>query len=328
MTSVAPLVAEPVRDEGVVRAAGALLWRERPGSDGSPELQVALVHRPKYDDWSWPKGKLDPGESWAAAAVREVLEETGLHVRLGIPLPHATYEVGGNGSTRPKVVHYWAAHVLADGGELADEVDEVVWTTFAEARSRLDYRRDRLQLKALRAAARESRLDTWPLLVVRHASSVGRRRWKDDDARRPLDDAGHARAADLVPVLSAYGVTRVVTSDAERCAATVAPFARAAGVRLIGRHSLSEEGFADDPARAVATLGKVLSRGEPAAVCTHRPLLPAVLGHLAEHAPHPDVAAALRESAGPGLVKGEVLVAHVAGVGDGASVVAVERHGV
>ncbi len=321
MTSVAPLVAEPVREEGVVRAAGALLWRERRG-----RLQVALVHRPKYDDWSWPKGKLDPGESWVAAAVREVLEETGHHVRLGIPLPHASYEIGSNGSSRSKVVHYWAAHATSGGGDLASEVDEVRWLEAAEARDRLDYRRDRAQLKALRKAWRDHRLDTWPLLVVRHASTVARRRWNQDDARRPLDDAGRLRAAELVPVLRSYGVERLLTSDAERCAATVAPFGRAAGVRLQGRHALSEEGFGDDPGRVLAILDTVLRRGEPTALCTHRPLLPSLLGALAERAPHPDVAAALTESAGPGLVKGEVLVAHVARHGDDARVVALERH--
>ncbi len=324
MTSLARQPIEPASAPGAVRAAGALLWREHEG-----RLQVALVHRPKYDDWSFPKGKLDPGESWPAAAVREVREETGLRVRLGIPLPHASYDTGSNGSTKPKVVHYWAAQVPDSAvatPERADEVDQVIWTDATGARERLDYRRDRLQLKALRRAAREGRLATWPLVIVRHASAMARRRWPGDDARRPLDDAGRARAVDLVPVLAAYGVQRLLTSDAERCAATLAPYARAAGVRLLGRHALSEQGFGDDADRSLRTLAKAVERAEPAAVCTHRPLLPDLLRTLAERAQHPDVEAALLESAGPGLVKGEALVAHLAGAGIDARVVAVERH--
>ncbi|KQX62119.1 hypothetical protein ASD06_13390 [Angustibacter sp. Root456] len=306
---------------GTVRAAGALLWRTHHG-----DLQVLLVHRPKYDDWSWPKGKLDEGETWPGAAVREVLEETGLHCELGVPLPQAVYDVGAGGTTRPKVVQYWAARQVAGDGELANEVDEVAWLTVDEARERLHYRRDREQLKALARSHRAGRIDTWPLVLVRHARTVPRRRWRGDDAQRPLDDAGHDQAKRLVPVLQAFGVRRVLTSDAERCAATVAPFAQLTGQRLLGRHSLSEEGFDDDPSRAVRQLDKAVARGEAAALCTHRPLLPALLRDLAKRTDDPLLRAALRDSASAGLLKGEVLVAHVSGRGDLAQVVAVERH--
>jgi 8-oxo-dGTP diphosphatase len=318
----APAVALPVPvDDGTVRAAGALLWRGK-----GKKLEVAVVHRPKYDDWSWPKGKLDPGESWAEAAVREVLEETGLHARLGIPLPLARYRVGATRPYRPKVVQYWAARVVATGGQIAQEVDEVRWLPPDKARRTLHYRRDRLQLDALVAAADAGALDSWPLLVVRHASTVPRRAWKGEDSERPLNDTGKARAAELVPVLSAYQVQRLVTSDTERCAATLAPYARVSGLRLRGRHAFSEDGYSQDPKRLVKALDKLLGKGEPAAVCTHRPVLPAVLKALAERAGSADVGEALRESAGPGLVKGEVLVAHVSGHGEDARVVAVERH--
>jgi 8-oxo-dGTP diphosphatase len=307
--------------EGVVRAAGAVLWRGH-GDD----LEVALVHRPKYDDWSWPKGKLDDRESWPAAAVREVLEETGLHVRLGVPLPSSHYDVGSGGTVRPKVVQYWAAQVVAGSGELAHEVDEVEWLSPQAARRRLHYRRDLHQLAAVERADADDALDTWPLVVVRHASSVPRRRWRKPDARRPLDELGRESAKRLVPVLAAYHVRQVVTSDADRCSATVAPYAKATGARVRGRHGLSEEGFHDDPTRAPRAVEKVVARGEAAAVCSHRPVIPALLGALAERATSPEPKAALLESAGPGLVKGEVLVAHLRGVGDDAVVVAVERH--
>ena len=319
--AAAALSSPPVVDPGVVRAAGALLWR---GSGHA--LEVLLVHRPKYDDWSWPKGKLDPGETWPGAAAREVLEETGLHCELGVPLPQARYDVGADGSYRPKVVHYWAGREVAGDGGLAHEVDEVAWLPVGEARERLHYKRDRVQLKALVEAARSETLDTWPLVLVRHARSVPRRRWEGDDQRRPLDDAGREQAAHLVPVLSAFGVRRVLTSDSERCAATVAPYARATSRTLLGRHSLSEEGFADDPERAVRQLAKVLARTEPAAVCTHRPVLPRLISELAARAATDELSSALGDSAAAGLLKGEVLVAHLTGQGDDARVVAAERH--
>nr|WP_284289357.1 NUDIX hydrolase [Angustibacter aerolatus] len=125
------------RGSCTVRAAGVLPWRR--AGDG---IEVAVVHRPKYDDWSWPKGKLDDGEPWTAAAVRECLEETGLRVVLGVPLPDASYDVGGAAGTRHKVVRYWAAQVLQQEADLVHEVDEVRWLPPHEAGALLDYRRD------------------------------------------------------------------------------------------------------------------------------------------------------------------------------------------
>jgi 8-oxo-dGTP diphosphatase len=119
-----------------VRAAGGVVVR-----DGL----VALVHRPRYDDWTLPKGKLDNGESFEEAALREVEEETGLHARLVRELPSVNYEVRG----RPKVVRYWLMEVESDEGFVAnDEVDEVRWVEPAEARALLTYDRDRDVLAA------------------------------------------------------------------------------------------------------------------------------------------------------------------------------------
>ena len=308
-------------DDSTVRAAGALVWRRT-----TDRLELALVHRPKYEDWSWPKGKLDPGESWAGACVREVLEETGLHVRLGLPLPDARYIVGTNGISRPKVVRYWAAHVVAELGQPDAEVDEVLWLDVAEAAQRLDYQRDRDQLQALTTADALGRLETWPLAVVRHAKSVPRSRWKHDELHRPLLDTGMLRAEAIVPVLAAYGVRTVVSSPSARCVATLEPYARLAGVRVRLREGLSEEGFADDPTSTVGVVDNLLAKGVPAAVCSHRPVLSTLLQTLAQRCPDASIAHAQLESAGPGLVKGEVLVAHIRGRGPGAEVVAVERH--
>jgi 8-oxo-(d)GTP phosphatase len=198
----------PVGVEVVVAAAGALPWRRRRG-----KLQVALVHRPRYDDWSWAKGKLDPGEEWPVAAVREVFEETGFHVRLGRPLPTSRYTVADStGRGVPKEVRYWAAEVVGGDGSLLHEIDEVVWLNVRDAADRLSYDRDREPLDALIQAYRDGTLTTWPLVIVRHANAYDRATWTEPDPLRPLDDSGRERADALVPILAAYGVKRVVTS--------------------------------------------------------------------------------------------------------------------
>ncbi len=121
-----------------VRAAGCVLWRHAPGGG----LEIALVHRPKYDDWSHPKGKLEGDESWDEAAVREVREETGMTCVLGAPLPTARYEVRG----RPKVVHYWAAEAADGAFTPSSEIDHVLWLTPDEAHQRITHPANRTLL--------------------------------------------------------------------------------------------------------------------------------------------------------------------------------------
>src|SRR3954464_7537533 len=122
--------------DSTILAAGGLVVRHV--AEGE---QIVLVHRPKYDDWSFPKGKVDPGEHVLAAAVREVAEETGLHIRLGPPLRPQRYVVGG--TARNKVVHYWSGRVVG-GDDVAmyranDEIDQVSWMDLDKARRRLTY---------------------------------------------------------------------------------------------------------------------------------------------------------------------------------------------
>jgi 8-oxo-dGTP pyrophosphatase MutT (NUDIX family) len=311
-----------------IPAAGTVPWRVVDGA-----LQVALVHRPRYDDWSWAKGKLDPGEDWAVAAVRETDEETGLLVRLGPPLPEARYTLlGRDGTPDDKVVRYWSARVTGGSGHLVNEIDEVVWLDVPSAHARLDYARDRDQLLALVRLQQTDRLDTWPLVLVRHAHAVARGSWSgSDDTTRPLDDVGRARAKELAAVLGAYGVSRVVTSPSERCLRTVEPYAVGAGLRLRTRRGLSEEGFAAAPEKAHRHLARLLQRGEPALLCTHGPVLPSLLDELEQRLDldSPGAVEVVEEFAAARdekLAKGEALVLHVVGTGDAARVVALERH--
>lgn len=309
-----------------VLAAGTLPWRRRRG-----RLQVALVHRPRYDDWSWAKGKLDRGETFPVAGVRETLEETGLRVRLGHPLPTTTYTVASGSGRAVKEVRYWAAEVTGGDGGLVHEIDEVAWLEADEALERLTYAHDRAQVDALVAADATGTLTTWPLAILRHAKARPRSSWDDDDWLRPLDDQGRAQAADLVPLLAGYGIERLVSSPSTRASDTLAPYATATGGRLRLKPGLSEEGYAQDPSRAGHHLDRLLERGVPACLCSHGPVLPDLVNRLLARvdprlAPGLVARSVIEDVASSGLAKGEVLVAHIVGTGDGARVVAAERH--
>jgi 8-oxo-dGTP diphosphatase len=317
--------AVPPGDPPVQRAAGALPWRRQRGG-----LQVALVHRPRYDDWSWAKGKLDPGEQFPVAAAREVQEETGYAVRLGRSLPTSTYTLlDRTGARVTKEVRYWAAEVIAGDGILEHEIDEVAWLDVVSASTRLDYARDRDQLRALVRAEHEGTLATWPIALIRHAHAIPRGSWSgDDDRLRPLDRAGKERAREIAPLLGAYDVRRLVSSDALRCTDTLGPYAAAIKARTHLRPGLSEEGHGVDPAQSLRALARLITRGKPAALCSHGPVLPGLLDHLRSLAKEtdPSVTQTLTEAIDERLVKGEVLVAHLVGTGDHARVVDVERH--
>ncbi|WP_122263647.1 NUDIX hydrolase [Ornithinimicrobium cerasi] len=304
-----------------VRAAGAVPFR------GTGErLQVALVHRPRYDDWSWPKGKLDRGEDWAAAAARETLEETGLRVRLGMPLPESAYTLQSGGWKR---VRYWAAEVVDGTGELEHEVDEVAWLGVEEAAGRLTYARDRDQLDAVAGLLTQGRLATWPLLVVRHAVAVARGSWSRPDPLRPLDEVGRRQAARMVPVLQAYAPVAVLSSPAERCVATVRPFLDASGAELLTRKGLSEEGFEARPGKVDKHLARVLEAARPTVLCSHGPLFGPVLSTLRRRAGSVlsrGDRQLLSGLARTSLDKGEILVCTMRGTGADATVEAVERH--
>jgi 8-oxo-dGTP pyrophosphatase MutT (NUDIX family)/phosphohistidine phosphatase SixA len=248
-----------------VVAAGAVVFRTG--------REVLLVHRPRYDDWSFPKGKLDPGEHAAVAAVREVWEETGLHVRLGPPLGDQRYPVSGG---REKLVHYWVGWAVADddvaGYEPNDEIDDVRWVPYEKALEQLTYPHDRDTL----AEARTLRKKTRALVVLRHAKARSRKAWprKKPDSERPLVQLGHDQAQRLVGLLAAYDVTRVVSSSSARCVQTVQPFAETTEWELEARGRLSEEGAS--PEKVARLVGELLDDPASVVVCTHRPVLPAV----------------------------------------------------
>jgi 8-oxo-dGTP diphosphatase len=266
----------------LILAAGAVVVRKGP--------EVLLVHRPKYDDWSFPKGKLDPGEHTTTAAVREVAEETGLDVRLGPPLSMQEYDVR-NGSTRHKQVHYWVARVVGDDDvssfRFNAEIDGLAWVPVAEAARLLSYRRDRETL----AEAAGLRKRSHPLIVLRHGKAAPRKTWTGDDRLRPLHPDGELQAEQVVPVLAAYGVQRVISSTSTRCRDTVGPYADVLGVDVETSPELSEE--AVEPGAVEELVHALMAAGEPAVICTHRPVLPHLYAALGVPDPKLDAGAML-----------------------------------
>lgn len=263
-----PAVASPARKPDVV-AAGAIVHRKDNGGE------VLLVHRPKYDDWAWPKGKQDPDEHVTATAVREVLEETGVEVRLDRPLPPQFYGITGE---RTKTVHYWVARVVGDPDVSAypvnDEIDEVGWFSLDKARKMLTYADD---IELLDRVERRPKKAT-ALVVVRHARATKRATWRGSDDERPLTTVGRLQARSLIPVLSAYGVTRMVSSDSLRCLRTITPYARDHVLGIDATAGLNEE---DATVVTIASaVNDLLAGKENAVLCSHRPVLPVIFETL------------------------------------------------
>jgi len=306
VAALAPDVSSPDPADGTVVAAGAVVWRPDLAHDDG--VEICLVHRPRYDDWSLPKGKLDQGEHLLACAVREVEEETGQRVVLGRPLPTQHYEANG----LPKRVHYWAARADDDappwGG--TKEIDEVAFLPAAEAVRRLTHPRDAEVVAALLAGE----VRTVPFVVLRHTKARKRSSWNGSDALRPLSDRGSQDARELVARLRALGLTRVVSSDAVRCTESVQPYVDATGVELEREPVLSEEGHLAQPLGTEKLTRTLLADGARTVVCSHRPVLPEIIAAAAEQAP--DVAPS------EPLHAGDFLVFHHRG----GVPVAVERH--
>jgi 8-oxo-(d)GTP phosphatase len=266
----------PEAADGEIRAAGAVLWRRSAGG-----LEIALIHRPRYDDWSFPKGKSKSGEHVLETAVREVTEETGLRPVLGRPLPTAHYQSDG----RRKRVDYWAARPApaGNGAGLAspfqpnDEVDDLRWLPVPAARGRLSYPRDVAMLDEFAAGPAE----TVPLVLLRHASARSRDDWPGDDLQRPLDADGAADSERLAPLLACFGSRRLISSAAERCVATVRPYAALAGTPVAIEPAFTvtpEQGVpAARTGLAAAEVAAIVAAGMPAVICAHRENLPSLL---------------------------------------------------
>ncbi|HEX2284360.1 MAG TPA: NUDIX hydrolase [Mycobacterium sp.] len=246
-----------------VLAAGAVLWR----SNGRAVPEVAIIHRPRYDDWSLPKGKVDPGETEPVTAVREVAEETGYVAHLGRRLAAVSYPV----EQGIKKVRYWAARTV--GGEFVPnaEVDDLKWLPVAEAMRELGYPHDR---KVLRRFAKHP-ADTQTVLIVRHGTAGSKSRYKGDDRKRPLDKHGRAQAESLVGILLAFGATELYAADRVRCRQTLEPLAEELGGTTIHDEPLlSEEAYTNDRKAARSRVLEIASAGGTPVICTQGKVIP------------------------------------------------------
>ena len=254
-------------------AAGAVVTRA-----GKNEIEFLLIFRKYRGDWTFPKGKVDPGEHLLTAAVREVREETGFAVSLGVPLPTQTYEVDG----LRKDSHYWVAQKLAGEFVPNDEVDEIAWLSFEQAKAKLTYKHDQ---EVLAAAANS--IPTIPFIILRHTQSVKRGDWllssdalSEADTSRPLTAVGRMQANSLVGALAAFGAAELHSSDSRRCRDTVGPYATGRSLPVVLEKTVSEERHKDHPERAIARVKELAEIPRALVLCTHRPVLPAVMEAL------------------------------------------------
>jgi 8-oxo-(d)GTP phosphatase len=246
-----------------ILAAGAVVWRS---IEGSSHVEVAIIHRPRYDDWSLPKGKVDLGETEPAAAVREVYEETGHRAHLGHSLATVRYPV----LQAVKRVRYWAARDLGGEFTATAEVDDLVWMPAKDAMGKMSYPHDR---KVLRRFTRMP-ADTKTVLIVRHGTAGRKKRYKGDDRNRPLDKHGRAQAELLVGQLLAFGPTSLYATDRLRCIQTIEPLADELGVDVTLEPTLTEEAYWQDRAKARRRVLEIAATDGTPVICSQGKVIP------------------------------------------------------
>ncbi|WCC80255.1 NUDIX hydrolase [Cutibacterium equinum] len=269
---------------GPIQAAGAVVLRTIDGTEGARE--VLVIHRPSYDDLSLPKGKVERGEDLPITAVREVAEETGIAIRLSMPLQPTEYTVtyttaSGKPKSRAKVVSWWLGVVVGGSIDEAtaspEEIDGALWMPTQQALKQLSYATDVQVLEEALALPTTS-----TVVLVRHGKAVSRKEWssqKTRDADRPLEKRGRRQAKALIALLGAYGVSRLASSPSARCMQTFEPYAKSIGADIAAMDALSEEAHDADPAGTVSAMRTIAHRAmsdlsRPIAVCGHRPVLP------------------------------------------------------
>jgi 8-oxo-dGTP diphosphatase len=298
-----------------ITAAGAVVTR-----DSENGLEFLLVYREFRNDWTFPKGKLEPGENIVGTAVREVREETGYAIRLGVPLPQRHYQVDGV----PKDVYYWHATVLEGDFSPNEEVSSIAWVSRDVAEEMLTYAHDIDVLNAANEA-----VQTVPLIIMRHTQALKRVEWSltpegstAPDSTRPLTAVGRMQANALVSAMAAFGITQVHSSDSRRCQDTVGPYAGARSLRVILESSVSEEQHSLKPDVASNRVQELAQNADPIVLCTHRPVMPTVMSALSELL---KVSISLAAAFDPALTPGSMVIFH-RDVNDLNKVIAVERH--
>ncbi|MEI8066123.1 MAG: NUDIX hydrolase [Actinomycetes bacterium] len=275
-----------------VIAAGAVVWRKEAGDS----VLVALVHRPRYDDWSLPKGKIEPGETLISCAYREVMEETNLPVNLGPYIGVVEYFVPDG----LKQVHYWCARVEEDQYTFKanDEVDQMIWFSPSDAIEKATRESDREIL----AKFIESPYDSSVFVMLRHAKALARQEWQGDDDDRPLELTGQLQAKRMLSIYQVFGLKEIYTSDAVRCFDTVAILAKSLKIDVQVAQEISEYTFKKNKEKSRDFVKELIKKNETLLICSHNPVLPKMLEKLTKKV---DV-----EYEGSKLLPGESWVLH------------------
>lgn len=249
----------------IVASGGVVV---RPSGDG--RVEVLLIHRPAYDDWSLPKGKDEYGESAEEAALRELHEETGHRARIVGRLPDQHYTVGD----RPKVVAYFIMRPTSyDGFQPGSEVDEIRWVDLTTAEGMVSYEHDRQLIVDPRVATAAR---TGSIYLIRHAHAGDRSAWTDDDRLRPITKKGRRQSDRIASMLADGFVDAIYTSPFVRCVQTVEPLAEITGLPIIEDVALAD---GMDSSSAFDLIER--SAGLNVALCSHGDLIPELLDRLA-----------------------------------------------
>ena len=252
-----------------ISAAGAVVWRKH--KDNFTE--VAIIHRPKYDDWSFPKGKLEVGESLIACAHREVLEETNLQTEFGPHLGQVEYFTPDG----LKKVTYWSAKVIAEKPfRTNSEVDQLKWIPITKVIEVLTNETD----KEIFDKFVKVKFNSKPFILLRHAKAITREEWQGEDDDRPLSSSGQNQAMRLLSTYQVFNIDQIHSSDAVRCYDTVKSMAKGLDIKLEVSSKLSESTYKKDKEKAFDYVRELIKEDKSILICSHNPILPKMLNKL------------------------------------------------
>ena len=252
-----------------ILAAGAVLWRK----SEKKKIEVLIIHRPKYDDWTFPKGKAEIGEPLIACAYREVLEETNIETAFGPYLGEVEYLTNDG----KKKVSFWSAKLVKEKDFKPNtEVDQLKWVEVTKVKELLTLDTDRKILEQFL----QIELDTKPLILLRHAKAVTRDEWQGEDDDRPLDSYGQNQAKRLLAMYQVFNLEQIHSSDAVRCYDTVVAIAKGLNIKLEVTGKLSESTFKKDKEKAFDYAKDLIKLNESVLLCSHNPILPKMLNKL------------------------------------------------
>ena len=252
-----------------ILAAGAVLWRK----SEKKKIEVLIIHRSKYDDWTFPKGKAEVGEPLIACAYREVLEETNIETAFGPYLGEVEYLTNDG----KKKVSFWSAKVIKEKDFKPNtEVDQLKWVEVTKVKELLTLDTDRKILEQFL----QIEPDTKPLILLRHAKAVTRDEWQGEDDDRPLDSYGQNQAKRLLAMYQVFNLEQIHSSDAVRCYDTVVAIAKGLNIKLEVTGKLSESTFKKDKEKAFDYAKDLMKLNESVLLCSHNPILPKMLNKL------------------------------------------------